>query len=301
LSKNGSSVCKRSACKLINLVPDAIIVRDPIGRVTFWNRGAEELYGWSSQEVLGHLAQTLLKTRFPGTAAAIDDQLERSGHWERELTHVHQNGSLLLVESRQVLVRDEQGQPTAILEINRDITQRRSAEQQIHASTAARLTFLQQVLDALPSSIYLVYGSDARLLLANRAANRVWGAEWPLNQPMQDFLAARQIRLFDIQGRPLPPNRYATLRAVRDGETVLQHQEIIRHADGTSLPVLVNAVRLSVPPPWLPSAVEPDQEGQKTPVALVMHQDVTALKEAEALKGEFVDIAAHEMPISPSD
>ena len=289
----------RLQTELINLARDAIIVRDPVNRVLFWNRGAEELYGWNSQEVLGHLAQTLLKTHVPGTAAAIDEQLERTGHWEGELTHTHRTGSLILVESRQVLVRDEQGQAAAFLEINRDITQRRSAEQveqQVHASTAARLTFLQHVLDALPSSIYLVYGPDARLLLANRAASRVWGAEWPIDQPMQNFLAAHQIRLHDIQGRLLLPDHYATLRAVRSGETVLQHQEIIRHPDGSSLPVLVNAVRLSVQPPLLSAAAETDQlRWETTPVALVMHQDVTSLKEAEALKDEFVGIAAHEL------
>lgn len=289
----------RLQAELINLAHDAIIVRDPVNRILFWNRGAEELYGWSSQEALGHLTQTLLQTRVSTTVATLDDHLERSGQWEGELTHTCKDGSLVFVESRQVLVRDEQSKPTAILEINRDITQRRTAEkaeQQAHATMAARLTFLQQVLDALPSSIYLVYGSDAQLLLANRAASQVWGAEWLIDQPMQEFLAANQIRLFDIQGRLLPPNHYATLRAVQRGEMVLQHQEIIRRADGSSLPVLVNAVRLSVPPPWLPSAARADpQWWETTPVALVMHQDVTALKEAEALKDEFVGIAAHEL------
>jgi PAS domain S-box-containing protein len=281
--------------ELINMARDAILVRDPIGRIMLWNRGAEALYGWTNQEALGHLAHTLLKTRFPATSAAIDEQLEREGHWEGELTHVRRNGSPIIVESRQVLVRDEQGQQPAILEINRDITQRRSleqAEQQAHASTTARLLFLQQVLDALPSSVYLVYGADACLLLANRAASQVWGAVWRIDQPMRAFLSANQISIFDTQGRLLPLASYATLRAVQNRETILQHLETIRRPDGSSLPVLVNAVVLTAPPPWKTPSQQP---GKDKPVVLVMHQDVTSLKEAEALKDEFVGIAAHEL------
>jgi PAS domain S-box-containing protein len=285
----------RLQAELINMAHDAIIVRDPINRVLFWNRGAENLYGWTSQEALGHLTYNLLNTCFPLSQAAIDEQLAQAGQWEGELTHTSRDGRTILVESRQVLFRDEQGKPAAVLEINRDITQRRfleQTEQQEHASTLARLAFLQQILDALPSSIYLVSGHDAHLLLANRAASRVWGAEWPIDQPMQQFLSTHGIHIFDTQGRPLPAERYATLRAVQQGETILQHQETIRRPDGSSLPVLVNAVVLSVPPPWkLPSS----QQYQDERVVLVMHQDVTALKEAEALKDEFVGIAAHEL------
>ncbi len=281
----------RLQAALINLARDAIIVRDPIDRVLFWNRGAEDLYGWTSQQALGHLTHNLLRTRFPTSRTSIEEHLAREGHWEGELTHTCRHDRTVLVESRQVLFRNEEGQPSAILEIDRDITARRAAEQaeqQAHASTEARLAFLQQILDALPSSIYLVYGPEARLLLANRAASQVWGAPWPLDQPMQEFLRLQQIALFDPQRRPLPAERYATLRAVREGETVLQHQETIRRADGSSLPVLVNAVVLSMQPPWKSLS-----QGER--VALVMHQEVTALKEAEALKDEFVGIAAHEL------
>ncbi len=285
----------RLQADLINLAHDAILVRDPVGRVISWNRGAEELYGWTEQEALGHLTDSLLKTRFPVSRATIDTLLEQAGQWEGELTHTRRDGQPVLVESRQLLVRDEQGQPTAILEINRDITRRRELEQAAqaeHTETAARLAFLQDVLDALPGGIYLVSGPDARLVLANHAASSIWGAEWRTDQPMLEFLTSNGIALFDAQGLPLAPQQYATLRAVRQGETVLQQQEMIRRPDGSSLPVLVNAVALSSQRDFHPSQQE--AEARET-VALVMHQDVTALKEAEYLKDEFVGIVAHEL------
>ena len=121
-----------------------------------------------------------------------------------------------------------------------DITQRRAAERQVEH----RLAFLQHLLDALPSSVYLVQGAEARLVLANRAAAVLWGAEWRVGQPMLDFLERNQIRICDTQGKALPPAAFATVRALAEGQTVIQQQEVIHHADGTTLPVLVNAVAI---------------------------------------------------------
>ena len=286
---------------LIDLAHDAILIRDALSRVMFWNKGAEELYGWSSQEALGRITHSLLKTHFPSSRADIDAHLAEHRCWEGELTHTCRDGRVVIVESRQVLVCDVQGHSSAILEINRDITERRHLEQAtqaVHAQTIARLHFLQQLIDALPSSIYLVYGPDARLMLANRAAARVWGARWHLDQPMQEFLATNRIEVFDAQGRPLVPTHSATLRAVRKGETVLHHQETICRPNGSILPVLVNAVALDVCQWRNLAREETEPTPQHSPmesVALVVHQDVSALKDAEYLKDEFIGVAAHEL------
>ena len=287
---------------LINLAHDAILVHDPISRVLSWNRGAEALYGWTEKEALGRVSHLLLKTHFPTSRAALHALLEREGYWEGELLHTRRDGSVVTVESRQVLIRDERGAATAILEINRDITQRRKWEQAqttVHLETLAQRTFLQQLLDALPSSIYVVHGRDARLVLANHAAASSWGAGWSAGQPMRAFLEEHHIRIVEASGRAVPPEAWATMRALLDGETVLQHQEIIRQPGGTSLPILVNAVPLTSPH-WRslgvadePGISPPPRNGE--PLALVIHQDVRLLKEAEYAKNEFTSIAAHEL------
>ncbi len=167
-------------------------------------------------------------------------------------------------------------------------------ERRAHAETEARRALLQTVIDELPSGVYLVRGPEARLVLANRAAAAVWGAPWPQGQPMSEFLATNGIRVFHVDGRPFAPEEFATLRAVRSGEAVRHHQEIIRHPDGTSLPVLVNAVALDL----RALSGSPADEGHGAAAeagAIVVHQDVTALKEAERLKDEFIGIAAHEL------
>ncbi len=180
----------------------------------------------------------------------------------------------------------------------RDVTEARRLliERRIHAETEARRALLQMVLDELPSGVYLVRGYDARLVLANRATATVWGAPWPLGQPLADFLKENGIRVFSIDGHTLAPEQMATLRAVQNGETVRQHQEVIRHPDGTTLPVLANAVSLDAHILNVaPSDLQKHPGDEREPAALVVFQDVTAMKETERLKDDFIGIAAHEL------
>jgi signal transduction histidine kinase len=172
-------------------------------------------------------------------------------------------------------------------------TRRLLRERLIHTETEARRVLLQRILDELPSSVYLVHGHDARLLLSNHAAHSVWGADWPHEQPMHEFLQQQNIQIFYVDGRPIPHDQMATMRAIQQGISVYQHQESIRHSDGSTIPVLVNAITLD--PHTFPLHVATKISTPPEPVALVMHQDVSALKEAEALKDEFIGIAAHEL------
>ena len=221
------------------------------------------------------------------------------GQWEGELWQSRRDGRRILVESRQSLARDAHGQPSAILEIDRDITLRRQLEafaRRMQATTEARRALLQLVLDELPSSVYLIRGRDARLVLANRATTALWGASWELHQPLNEFLQQNGIRICGLDGRELAPEHWATLRVLLQGEVVSQQQEIIRYADGTSLPVQVNAVSLDISLmfPTLEEITLGETQATE-PAALVVHQDVSAFKEAERLKDEFIAIAAHEL------
>ena len=175
-----------------------------------------------------------------------------------------------------------------------DVTERRLREAERVARN--RLALLQLILDELPSSVYLVRGQDAHLVLANRAAKSVWGVEWPQGQPFATFLEEHGIRIFGIDGRELESSQLATVRALHHGEAVHQHQESIRHSDGTSVPVLVNAVALNIQELYAsPSDVTKHIAERSEAAAIVVHQDVTALKEAERLKDEFIGLAAHEL------
>lgn len=114
-----------SARALMGVAHDAIILRDPESRVESWNASAERLYGWTAGEALGQVTHTLLDTKFPSGLEAAEQALFREGYWEGELRHRRKDGTEIIVESRQALLRDSARQPLLIKEINRDITQQR--------------------------------------------------------------------------------------------------------------------------------------------------------------------------------
>jgi signal transduction histidine kinase/GAF domain-containing protein len=196
-------------------------------------------------------------------------------------------------------VWDPNGKLLGALMISRDVTEHRRLEQVEHEARAEmedRLATLQLILDELPSGVFLIYGHDARLVLANRAALAVLGAYWPPGQPMEEFLNHNGIGIFDIHGHPVAFEQLAVIRAVRRGETVPQFQSITRQPNGTAISTLVSAVafdahRLKLP--LLQTGGPPAEEPAY--VALVTYEDVTILKEAERLKDEFIGIAAHEL------
>ena len=116
---------------LLNLTHDTIFVRDMSDIITYWNRGAQELYGWTAEEAIGQHANKLLKTDFPLAIDAIRAELLRTGRWEGELEKTKADGTRVVVASRWSLRRDQYGRPAAILETNNDVTERNRREQEI--------------------------------------------------------------------------------------------------------------------------------------------------------------------------
>src|SRR5271157_3275458 len=119
----------RERAALLDLTHDTVFVMDMEGVIKFWNRGAEERYGWTAEQAVGRFVHGLLETVFPAPVEQIKAELERAGRWEGELRHSRKDGTHLVVASRWSLERDEQGAPAAILETNNDITERKRAEE----------------------------------------------------------------------------------------------------------------------------------------------------------------------------
>lgn len=114
---------------LLDQASDAIIVRDLQNRIRYWNRRAEEVYGWSSGEALGRSVATLLYDD-PAPLHAATEAVLKDGGWTGELEHRNKAGEFLTVLCRWTLLRDQHGNPESILAINSDITERKRIEQQ---------------------------------------------------------------------------------------------------------------------------------------------------------------------------
>jgi PAS domain S-box-containing protein len=116
---------------LLNLTHDTIFVRDMNDIITYWNRGATELYGWTEDEAVGKHSHQLLQTDFPLPMDEVRAELLRTGRGEGELQKTKADGSRVVVASRWSLRQDEQGHPVAILETNNDISDRKRREEEI--------------------------------------------------------------------------------------------------------------------------------------------------------------------------
>jgi PAS domain S-box-containing protein len=154
---------------LVELSPDAVFVRDALtAQLTLWSAGAERLYGWSAAEALGRSPHELLRTQWPDGVEAVDRSLEETGRWQGELRHRSRDGRELIVLSRQALERDAAGASRVVLEIDTDITQRKS---ELVASEAR----WRAVAENLPGASLVVFDEDLRYVDAHGQALHALG------------------------------------------------------------------------------------------------------------------------------
>jgi two-component system sensor kinase FixL len=126
----------REQAALLDLTHDTVFVRDVNDVITYWNRGAEELYGRTRNEAVGKNSHDLNQTVFPAPFEDIKAELIRTGRWDGELIHTRRDGTKVVVASRWSLQRDGQGRPAGTLETNNDITERKRAEEALQRSQA---------------------------------------------------------------------------------------------------------------------------------------------------------------------
>src|ERR1700738_2061246 len=140
----------REQASLLNLTHDAIFVRDMNGTIKYWNRGAEELYGWPAEQAVGIVSQVLLKTIFPVSLEQIQEEVIGAGRWEGELVQTRKDGSQVIVSSRLCLQSDERNEPVGIIVITNNITKRRRAEEVARRSEKE----LRDVVNAVPGFVW---------------------------------------------------------------------------------------------------------------------------------------------------
>ena len=114
----------RKQASLIDLSPDAIIVRMPDGVITFWSMGAEKLYGWTKNEAVGQDINMLLKTKFPYPIEEILEKLRQDGKWSGEIVHTSKEGKKVAVQTFWLAKFDADGKILETFESNVDITDR---------------------------------------------------------------------------------------------------------------------------------------------------------------------------------
>ncbi|HUI63856.1 MAG TPA: PAS domain S-box protein [Bacteroidota bacterium] len=116
--------------RLLDVASDAIMLRDVNDRLLYFNRAAQELYGWSFEEAQAISGEELIAESSLEKYRVERERLIETGEWNGELRQRTKTGKELIIQSHWTLVRDKQGKPSSCLVINRDITEQRSLEAQ---------------------------------------------------------------------------------------------------------------------------------------------------------------------------
>ncbi|TAJ27091.1 PAS domain-containing sensor histidine kinase [Bosea sp. (in: a-proteobacteria)] len=162
LKNQAATATLAAQARLLSLSHDMIFVRDILGQITFWNRAAEETYGWSVAEATGRIADDLLETRYARPRGEIDRVLHETGRWDGTLEHRTKAGEWITVESRWALQHDAQGRVVGVFETNTDVTERKAA----HAALVHSERRYRRMFDASRIGVVQEDWSAARAALA---------------------------------------------------------------------------------------------------------------------------------------
>jgi PAS domain S-box-containing protein len=241
--------------RLLDLSNDAIFVRDAGDHVTYWNKAATELYGFTREEALGRVTHELLQTQFPTHLEMINEQLQRNEHWNGELVHTRKDGTQVIVISRWVLDRKANGHALRILETNSDITQQKRTEKALRESEER----FRAIVETTPECVKLV-SADGTLL--------------HMNSPGLEMVGARSAD--EVVGR----NVY-DLIAPEDRDRFKAFNESICRGEQGSLQF--DIVRLDGKRRHMETHAAPLRNPDETIVQLAVTADISERKQAEEL------------------
>jgi two-component system, LuxR family, sensor kinase FixL len=158
LRNQAANIMLRERARLLDLTHDTIFARNMNDTITYWNLGAEQLYGWRADEAIGKNSHQLMKTVFPEPLESINAELVRAGRWEGELLHTKRDGTSVKVASRWSLQKDDRNRLIGTLETNNDITERSRAQEALQVAQAelahvSRLTTLGELMASIAHEV----------------------------------------------------------------------------------------------------------------------------------------------------
>ena len=167
----------RQQASLLSL--STVVARDMDDRIVLWSRGAEQIYGFHTEEAIGAICHALLHTQFPAPLEQIQATLRQHGAWEGELVHRRRDGSRVSVASKWILQRNAEGQPVRVLEVNQDITALKKAQ---------TMQLSSQKLEALGTLSGGIAHDFNNMLLAINGNAKLAIADLPADHPAQESL-----------------------------------------------------------------------------------------------------------------
>jgi PAS domain S-box-containing protein len=186
--KRAEETLRYQAALLAN-THDAIVASDEHYRLTTWNAAAESLYGWKAEEVLGRFGLDIIQTEYPGVdKREMLRTIAEIGHWRGEVTQARKDGTRIPVEVASIVLHDESGRITGYVSVNRDITERKRAEEVVRKSEEK----YRSLTENINLGIYRnTVGPKGKFIEANPAIIRMFGYK-----SKEEFLAINVSNLY---------------------------------------------------------------------------------------------------------
>src|ERR1041385_2118833 len=210
---------------LLDRANDAIILSNPKGVITHWNRGAQQIYGWDKNEALGKDVHELLQTKFCNDCHEIEKMLRKRSHWEGELHQVRRDGTPIVVRSCWTVKEDEPESPR--LQINTEITAHKRIEDTMRRNEERYRRCVEEDITG-----NLIMRPDGNIVACNPAFARIFGFESMEEAQSANFLSLLRSRKDGLEMFDL----------VRQGEPVETHELELRHQDGDAVYVVTRFV-----------------------------------------------------------
>ncbi len=204
--------------ELLDLASDAIVICDSTGGITYWNRGAERIYGWKREEALGENVDELLKTRAAETLGWLQATFRAEDHWEGELWQTRRDGGEIVVASSWTLTDTKPDAPW--LQINADVTDRVRAAEALRRSEERYRRFVDEDLTG-----NLMMKPDGSILTCNPAFVRIFGFDSIEEAQRANFMSLLRTKK---EGLDL-------LAEIRPNESVERDELEMRQRDGDAV------------------------------------------------------------------
>src|SRR5262245_17158041 len=175
------------------------------------------MYGWTKAEVRGAISHQLFRAEYPGSRWEIEKQVMSTGYWEGEVIHTTKSGARISVESRWTLTRSERGTPQGFLEVNRDISARKAAQDSLRDSELRFRSVAETAIEGI-----ITMDERGTISYWNPGAERLFG--WPASEAIGQLAAiALPDRVLSAYDEPTSEQvvgkTFETVGLRRDGTT----------------------------------------------------------------------------------
>jgi PAS domain S-box-containing protein len=149
----------RYQASLLENVSDAILATDRQFNIQYWNAAAEKQYGWKAATVLGnHFLKFIQPQYISDSRKTVMEKIVKNGFWSGELMHNHQDGTIFPVQSTISEVKNAEGRISGYISICRDISERKRADDRIHASLKEKEVLLQEIHHRVKNNLQIISG-----------------------------------------------------------------------------------------------------------------------------------------------